>query len=51
MLVCSYTVECFVMMSMYDSALCNECLFSESRDEIPVRGSLSHPKIFILGCE
>jgi hypothetical protein len=52
MLVCSCTVDCFVMLSMSDLALCNECLFSESRDEIPLRGVVCHtPKISVLGCD
>ena len=50
MLVCSCTVDCYVIMSLCDLALYNECSFSESRDEIPVKGVvLSYPKISILG--
>jgi hypothetical protein len=52
MLVCSCTVDCFVMLSMCDLALCNECVFSESQDEIPLRGVVCHTsKILVLGCD
>jgi hypothetical protein len=55
MLVCPRMVrmvDCFVIMSMCDLALCNECSLSESRGEIPIKGgSLSHPKIPIMGCD
>ena len=52
MLACPRVVDCFVIMSLCDLALCNECSFGESRDEIPVKGVvLSHPKIHVLGCD
>jgi hypothetical protein len=41
MLVCPRMVrmvDCFVIMSMCDLALCNECSLSESRGEIPIKG-------------
>jgi hypothetical protein len=45
MLVCSFMIECFVMMPC-GVALCNGCLFSKSRDKIPVKGVVCHtPKI------
>jgi len=52
MLVCLCAVECFVIMNLSGLVLCNDCSFSESQGEIPVKGgSLSHPKNSILGCE
>ena len=52
MLVCSYMDDCFVIVSMCDLALCNECLISESRDKIPVKGVVCHtPKFPFWGCE
>ena len=52
MLVCSFMVHCFVIMSMCDFALCNECSFSESRDEIPIKGVvLLKPKIHVYGVD
>ena len=50
MLVCSYMVDCFVIVSMCDLALCNACSFGESRDEIPVKGgSVVTPQNFHFG--
>ena len=45
MLMCLCTVECFVIMNLSGLVPCNDCSFSESRGEIPIKGgSLSHPK-------
>ena len=38
MLVCPCVVECFVIMNLSGLVLCNDCSFSESRGEIPVKG-------------
>ena len=52
MLVCSCKVEFLVSVLLCDLALCIECSFNESWDEILVKGVvLSHPKIPVLGCD
>ena len=50
MSVCLSVVDCFVIVLLYDLALCNECSFSESWDEIPVKeGSVVTPQNSYFG--